>query len=83
MPKAILLLVLLTAVPSVAAQRAMRPDLGAPFGTEDAFPQENGVLQLQGTAEYDRSREGRDALELSPTLQWGVRPGVELRLAGR
>jgi hypothetical protein len=83
MPKALLLAALLGALPSaVVAQQAMRPDLGAPFATEDAFPLERGVLQLQGTGQYDRSREGTDAFELSPGLQWGVAPGVELRLSG-
>jgi hypothetical protein len=64
------------------AQGGTRPDLGAPFSTEDAFPQSQGELQLQGTAQYDRTRQGTDGFELSPGFQWGIAPGVELRLFG-
>ncbi len=79
--KAASLALLLGMLPAVAAaQGGMRPQLGAPFATEDAFPQERGELQVQGTAQYDRTRRGTDLLELSPALQWGVAPGVELRL---
>jgi hypothetical protein len=82
MAKRVLLPLLLLAAMPAAAQEAMRPELGAPFATEDAFPTDRGELQLQGTAQYDRTRQRTDALELSPGFQWGVAEGVELRLFG-
>jgi hypothetical protein len=83
MAKRWVLAALIAAVPVAAlAQGDTRPDFGAPFSTEDAFPQRQGQLQLQVTGQYDRTRQGTDGFEPSPGFQWGIAPGVELRLFG-
>jgi hypothetical protein len=84
MPGRLLLPLILSTLPlaTAPAQEALRPITGAPFATEDAFSIDHGTLQLQGTSRYDRTRDGTDALQLSPGAQWGVAPGLELRLFG-
>ena len=46
-------------------------DVNLPTNLDDAFTDEPGSIELQGSVQYDR-RNGRDTVRLLPRLQLGI-----------
>jgi hypothetical protein len=72
---------LAVAAPAASASDVYDLQRNFPLGVEDTTTADQGSVQVQASARYERTSDGEDQLTLEPQLQYGVLPNLQLELS--